>query len=119
MWKWNDHEIVLLIEAVKRINSGAARGTTLKKLSKKLRRMALNRGENIGKNYRNYRAMNSKAHTIEYLLYGIPDRFYSPRPDFIRIVCSVGTPEYSSLLKEAEELCSGKDGNGVCGERFG
>ena len=44
MWEWNKYEIVLLIEAVKQINNGAARGTTLKKLSKKLRRMAKNRG---------------------------------------------------------------------------
>ena len=91
MWEWNKYEIVLLIEAVKQINNGAARGTTLKKLSKKLRRMAKNRGENIGEQYRNYRGMNTKAHNIEYTV----------------AIC--GTPQYERLLFEAEAMVKGKE----------
>lgn len=104
MWEWNKYEIVLLIEAVKQINNGAARGTTLKKLSKKLRRMAKNRGENIGEQYRNYRGMNTKAHNIEYLMYGIEDKYYKPQPGFQEMVAIHGTPLYEKLLPEAEAL---------------
>ena len=66
--------------------------------------MAKNRGENIGEQYRNYRGMNTKAHNIEYLMYGIEDKYYKPQPGFREMVAIHGTPLYEKLLPEAEAL---------------
>ena len=109
MWEWSDHEIALLIEAVKNIHDGAARGTTLKKLSKRLRRIAFNRGEKVGERYRNYLGMNSKARMMEAILYGIPDKLHAPNEDFNRVAATLDSPEYTKLLKEAEALSAGAE----------
>lgn len=109
MVPWDKYEIALLVETYFNIENGIRRrGNELKRLSVKLRRMALNRGMAIDSVYRNYNGMNCKVRAIGEIIGGAPSDGMPQQKEFAEIVkMYLDSPgEYALLLEEAHKMCA-------------
>lgn len=108
MVPWDKYEIALLIEAYFNIERGVRRrGNELKRLSVKLRRMAVNRGMVINSAFRNYNGMNRKVHNIGDILSGTAASDMPQLKEFTAVVeLYRDHPEKFALLsRKAHDMC--------------
>lgn len=108
MKPWDKYEIALLIETYFNIENGVhARGNELKRLSVKLRRMALNRGMTIDAVYRNYNGMNRKVHNIGDIIMNAAGENMPQKKEFTEMVgLYFDFPdEYRAILEKAHKMC--------------
>ena len=108
MMPWDKYEIALLIESYFVIEHGLRRrGNELKRLSVKLRRMALNRGMVINSAFRNYNGMNRKVHNIGDIMSGTASADMPQLKEFSAVVdLYLNHPDKFALLsRKAHEMC--------------
>ena len=103
---WNQHEVALLIDAYLRIAKGADLGQTAEWLSRTLRRLAMQSGQQVDDTFRNVNGMKMQLANVQYL-FTDGQRGLSGASAMIRQIYGLyksNPAEYQTVLKEAIRL---------------
>lgn len=103
---WNQHEVALLIDAYLRIAKGADLGQTAEWLSRTLRRLAMQSGQQVDDTFRNVNGMKMQLANVQYL-FTDGQRGLSGASAMIRQMYGLyksNPAEYQTVLKEAIRL---------------
>ena len=103
---WNQHEVALLINAYLRIAKGADLGQTAEWLSRTLRRLAIQSGQQVDDTFRNVNGMKMQLANVQYL-FTDGQRGLSGASTMMRQMYGLyqsNPAEYQTVLKEAIRL---------------